>query len=177
MSVLFLTLRRCGNGLWPGRISRVRKYRTSTPPTCPTILQDLKECSTALSASSLQELRKLMQSFTKPTNEQVEAALPLVSSPQHEAYFFSHLENPLWIEPLAEHKVFKYPPKAEPVAEGGLRYPPWPPSRYLARMAESAPVEVTKVFASLETDNLSIIGDALDAALVLPANLAAKLVP
>jgi len=118
-----------------------------------------------------------MASYNKPTNKQLAATMPLISSPQHEAYFFSRLENPLWIAPLAEHYVFKYPPKAEPMNGGGIRHPLWPPSQYLARMATQSPAEVAKIFAGLNTDNASIIGDMLHAALAMPANVAVSLVP
>ncbi len=118
-----------------------------------------------------------MKSYAKPTSEQVDATMPLLSSPQHEAYFFSRLESPLWIDPLAERDMFKYPPKAEYVTGGGVRFPPWPPSRYLARMAPQAPAEVAAVLAKIETDNSSIIGDMVKAALAMPADVAASLVP
>lgn len=118
-----------------------------------------------------------MRSYEKPTSEEIDAALPLLSSPQHEAYFFSRLDNPLWIGPLAERDVFTYPPKSEPVAGGGVRFPSWPPSGYLARMASLAPTEVVAIFANLATDNTSIIGDLIKAALVMPADIAKGLVP
>ncbi len=101
----------------------------------------------------------------------------MLSSPQHEAYFFAKLENPCWIEPLRARHVFDHPPKPEPVDGGGLRYPRWPPSKYLARMASHAPSEVAAIFAGLKTENVSVIGDLLTAALAMPADIAATLVP
>lgn len=118
-----------------------------------------------------------MESYSKPTSKQVDAALPLLSSPQHEAHFFARLENPSWIAPLAQRNVFEYPPKAQPVEGGGIRFPRWGPSRYLARMASKAPREVADIFAKMETDNPSIIGDMLDAALAMPASVSVSLVP
>ncbi len=44
-------------------------------------------------------------------------------------------------------------------------------------MASHAPSEVAAIFAALETDNVSIIGDLLKAALAMPADIAATLVP
>lgn len=118
-----------------------------------------------------------MKSYNKPTSEQLDAALPLLGSPQHEAYFFEHLENPNWIRPLKERGVFTYPPKAENVEGGGTRFPIWPQSKYLVRMAPHAPPEVASIFAEIETDNTSIIGDMLDAALAIPPSIAVSLVP
>ncbi len=101
----------------------------------------------------------------------------MLSSPQHEIYFFSRLENPLWIKPLDDLNVFKYPPKAELVKGGGTHFPRWPVSGYLVRMATKAPDEVARIFSSIETDNPSIIGDMLDAALAMPTEVAIRLVP
>ena len=117
-----------------------------------------------------------MTSYSKPTNQEVDKAIPLLSSPQHEIYFFSRLENPNWIGPLAKRGVFKHPPKAEHV-NGGVRFPGWPPGQYLARMAAKAPAEVAAVFKTIETDNPSVVGDMIDAALAMPADKAACLIP
>lgn len=118
-----------------------------------------------------------MQSYSKPTSDEIEAALPLLSSPQHEAYFFSRLENPLWIAPLAERDFFRYPPPPEQVEGGGVRFPPWAASRYLARMAPKSPDDVAAVLVEIETENATILADIVDAALVMPADIAASLVP
>jgi hypothetical protein len=82
-----------------------------------------------------------------------------------------------WIGILRDRSIFAEPPAAIHVEGGGVRYPHWPPSRYLARMAPQAPVEVAAVFAKMETDNSSVIGDMLKAALAMPADVAASLVP
>lgn len=118
-----------------------------------------------------------MKSFNKPTNEQLDAAIPLLSSPQHEAYFFARLENPQWIGPLRERGMFSQPLKAEQIAGGGVRFPFWPPSQYLARMAPHAATEVATIFAEIETDNAQIIGDMIRAAIAMPTDVAATLVP
>jgi hypothetical protein len=118
-----------------------------------------------------------MTSYNKPTNEQLDAAIPLLSSPQHEAYFFARLENPNWIGPLAERDVFCHPPRVEHVQAGGVRFPAWPPSQYLARMAPKAPTEVAAILANLETENPSVVGDTLRAALAMPPEVAVSLVP
>ncbi len=118
-----------------------------------------------------------MKSYDKPTDEQVEAAMPLLSSPQHEAYFFSQLENPHWIMPLKNRGMFDNPPKVEHVKGGGIRFPLWPASQYLAKMAPHAPTEVASIFIGLETHNESIIRDIINAALAMPSAAAKTLVP
>jgi hypothetical protein len=118
-----------------------------------------------------------MKSFNKPTDELVDSATPLLSSPQHEEYFFARLENPQWIEPLAARDFFSHPPKVQIIEGMGVRFPRWAPSRYLARMAELAPAEVSKVLLKLDVDNPSVVGDFLDAALAMPVSFAVTLVP
>jgi hypothetical protein len=118
-----------------------------------------------------------MKSYGKPTNKALEQALALLSSPQHIEYFFSRLENPSWIGPLLQRGVFKDPPRADHVNGGGVRFPRWPAGSYLARMAAAAPAEVAAIFANIETDNPSVIGNILKAALVMPPVDAKSLVP
>src|SRR6266496_3668688 len=118
-----------------------------------------------------------MKSYNKPTNEELDRVMPLLSSPQHEAYFFSRLESPMWIAPLYERGLFRDPPEPEQVKEGGVRFPQWPPSGYLARMAAQASAEVAAIFAKIETQNPSVIGDMLKSALVMPPDVAVSLVP
>lgn len=118
-----------------------------------------------------------MSSSSKPTDEQLDAAMPLLSSPQHEAYFFERLENPKWIGPLADRGVFDHPPSALHLEGGGIRFPRWPPSRYLARMASRAPAAVASILGTLETDNASVTGDMINAAQQMPPAVAASLVP
>jgi len=114
---------------------------------------------------------------TSVDEHQVDAAVPLLSSPQHEAYFFGALENPKWIKPLEQRGLFSYPPESEHVEGGGVRFPRWPASSYLSRMASSAPVEVAAIFSALKTDNASVIYDMVMAALKMPTETAIALVP
>ncbi len=52
-------------------------------------------------------------------------------------YFFNQLKSPKWIPALLEEGFLTDPPK--PVREGNfIRFPFWPESQYLARMAASA---------------------------------------
>ena len=52
-----------------------------------------------------------MKSWKKPTNEMVDKALDSVKKVTARKYFFSRLENPLWLKPLAERACFKSPPQ------------------------------------------------------------------
>ena len=101
----------------------------------------------------------------------------LLRDPDVRREFFQTLERADWVTPLREAGYFDSPPKAKRVQDTGAQYPIWPESKYLARMAKHVPSEVAAIFTSFETDNLSIIGDMLDAALAMPAKVAASLVP
>jgi hypothetical protein len=91
-------------------------------------------------------------------------------------YFFSQLKSPDWIPPLLEEGFLTHPPK--PIREGNfIRFPFWPESQYLARMAASAPDLVVDVSARINTDNPRVQEDIVEVALQVPARLASKLVP
>ena len=118
-----------------------------------------------------------MPSFKTPTRQQIDTAIQRMRSPEFAAYFLSRLNNPKWIPALKENGLLANPLPAVFVEGGGTLYPHWPPSKYLARMASVAPQEVADLFAKMETDNASIIGDMLDAALAMPTADSARLVP
>ena len=118
-----------------------------------------------------------MPSFKTPTQRQIETAIQRLRSPELAVYFFSRLENPNWVTALKEKGIFATPPPPVPVESGGVRFPHWPASKYLARMAQHVPSEVAAIFAGMDTDNESIIGDILESAMRMPAQVAATLVP
>lgn len=111
-----------------------------------------------------------MRSWTAPTPEAVAKATAAIARPEHQAYFFQRLENPLWVEPLRAGGWFKEPP--EPVDDGqSRRYPPWPQSAYLARMAahdEAHPALVTVLKELDDRAHVYVRADMVDVAVKLP---------
>lgn len=93
--------------------------------------------------------------------------------------FFNQLTTPVWIEPLSKAGLFDHPPEPEVnIATGGTRISVWPQARYLARMAELAPEQVLKTILEVpETGNSFVHMDFVEAALHMPPELAAQLVP
>lgn len=92
-------------------------------------------------------------------------------------YFFDKLVSPKWLRSLEAEGLFKRPP--EPIADpekNQVSFPNWPASRYLVRMASTDSAEVQAVVAeiilALETTNFIIHLDIIDAACVLPVDLA-----
>jgi hypothetical protein len=93
--------------------------------------------------------------------------------------FFNQLKTAVWINPLSEAGLFDHPPEPEVnIATGGRRIWAWPQSRYLARVAELAPDQVLKIILEIpETTNSFVHMDYVEAALHMPPELAAQLVP
>ena len=94
------------------------------------------------------------------------------------AYFFDRLDDPAWLVPLAEAEFFKNPFDIEELENGYVRFPIWPESRALARLADRAETEVLNLILKCsDTDNPRVHDDFVDAANKMSANSAAKLVP
>lgn len=101
---------------------------------------------------------------------------PLLDDADLRREFFQLLKSPAWLEPLDRAGFFEHPQAPERV-EGGVRYPVWLASQYLARMATHAPQEVAVIFSRLKIENPSVLIDILNAANKMPADVAASLVP
>jgi hypothetical protein len=94
-------------------------------------------------------------------------------------YFFSKLEDASWLPFLLEEGFFKDPiaPETGTTDEGQawFRYPNWPESQYLARIAAEAPEQVVEAIERIpETANPRIHQDLMVAATALPGELAAQ---
>lgn len=96
-------------------------------------------------------------------------------------HFFDKLVNVKWLALLDKEGFFGYPPAPErDDAEGTVAFPPWPASRYLARMGkvESAQALAVDIAAKIpETENVRVYEDLADLALAVPPGLAARLTP
>ena len=109
-----------------------------------------------------------------PTAETVKKALAIIKRKADYDYFFSQLQSPNWIRPLWDAGMFQTPP--EPIREGQyISFPFWTESQYLARMASQEPETVLDIILQIpDTDNVRVHGDLADAALAMPAELAAR---
>jgi hypothetical protein len=109
-----------------------------------------------------------------PSQEVVQKALAEISKrPANYEYFFDQLRSPDWIQPLFENGLFQKPP--DPIREGDyIKFPFWPESQYLARVASLAPERVLDIALRIETDNVRVHEDLADAACTMPPNLAAQ---
>lgn len=122
-----------------------------------------------------------MKSWKTPTPEQVSRAVALLGHAEQYRYFFDRLKNPAWLDPLWSLGFFKRPPAAardEP--RDTIAFPPWPESRYLARMAGVAEAreQVLKIALAVpDTENVRVHEDLADVALALPAAMAVQFIP
>lgn len=117
-----------------------------------------------------------MKSWKKPTDELVNKALTSIKKVTARKYFFSRLENPLWLKPLAEHGCFKYPPKSLRFDDGTVQFPYWPEIRYLKNVCTDLPNEVINLVVNLpKADNPVVYDGILDIALQLPIEYSVKL--
>ncbi len=120
-----------------------------------------------------------MKSWKKPTPELINKAVALLARSEQNRYFFDRLENPEWVQPLKAKGIFSSPPNIS-VDDELVRMVPWPASQYLARMAKKSldPSSIMDVVLSVpDTDNVRVMTDLVEAALGLPGDIAARLVP
>lgn len=90
-------------------------------------------------------------------------------------YFFEHLDHPRWLDALVEAQFFKSPPDVER-GDDWMRFPHWPESRYLVRIAGHDPQRVGEIALAMENaENVRVHEDMLLIAAQLPGPLAAKL--
>ena len=117
-----------------------------------------------------------MESWKKPTSEMVDRALRSVEKGTIRKYFFSRLENPLWIQPLVEREVFASPPEAVNLPDGSIQFPFWPELQYLKNVAKCTPDEVAGILSTLpKVKNPHVYSEILEIALDLPGKQSARL--
>ena len=98
-----------------------------------------------------------MTSWTRPTAEEISRITHLTAKPEEQRYFFSRLENPLWIDALRDAGSLE--PPSPTSTDGGERHAPWPVAGYIARVAGSHPDPeiVAQVLRELaETSNVFV---------------------
>ena len=134
-----------------------------------------RDCVPARLTTLLRSMHFWKRGLRMPNSDTLKRALELIRkrTVNHD-YFFSKLVSPDWIEPLDKAGLFSCPPSA--IREGDtIRFPSWPESEYLARMAPEAPEQVATVMMKIpQTDNERIHTDLAEAATRLPADLAAR---
>lgn len=99
----------------------------------------------------------------------------LKDDPDVQRVFFTILDKPEWLRPLAEQGFFHSPPEPIELNNGAINYPSWPAMKYLIKSSDTYPDYCTELVANLRTNNLSVVHDIIELALKLPPKNTAKL--
>lgn len=119
-----------------------------------------------------------MKSWKPPTSKMIDKVLASVKKETDRQYFFSRLNNPLWLKPLCDRGYFNNPPKLKQLPDGYVQYPRWPELSYLMAITKEEPDQVVEIILSLpKTDNPRVYDDVLAIALKLEGLQSAALFP
>lgn len=114
---------------------------------------------------------------TQAREEVIDSIADLLAETSLRSYFFDRLDDPQLLRPLKDRGYFATPPPPISDEEGRVRFPSWPESQYLARMAAYDPRTVLEIIHQIpHTENVRVHEDLADAADAMPAELAAKFV-
>ena len=93
-------------------------------------------------------------------------------------HFFTKCDNPKWLPLLRVKRFFENPPgPVEDPETGSVRFPTWPQSDYLARMAVYQPAEILDIIISLDPPSPWVRNDLAKAVLAMPPEIAVRAVP
>lgn len=118
------------------------------------------------------ELDKLL-SVIEPTEGNADELMRHVVEPQHQRYFFDKCDNPKWL-PFLENRGAFSSPQDSIEKDGYIQFVPWPESGYLARIADQADDAVFQIIEKLDTQNLSVLGNFVEAAIKSSPDVAEK---
>jgi hypothetical protein len=109
----------------------------------------------------------------EPTEDDADAVVALLRGELYRT-FFERAQSPQWLPLLKTRGYFTRPPQR--VVDGQyVRFPAWPDSRYLMRIAAAAPDDVATAIEEMEaTDNPRVHSDLLEATLAMPPAQAAR---
>lgn len=118
-----------------------------------------------------------LKSLSRPTPEEVNLVLQMLGQAEYVRYFFHDLKNPAWLEPLKGAGVFRTPPEPAETEKDSYAVPLWHASRYLIRVAKTDPDPVIEIALQIETENFHVHAHLIQAAMNMPADKAAQMVP
>ena len=118
-----------------------------------------------------------LKSVPRPTSVQIDEVLEIIEDEKLSRYFFHDLNNPNWLQPLKDAGMFLNPPRPVETEKGFYRIPRWEASEYLIRVANVHPELVVEIALQIETENSHVHHDMLQAAMNMPPDIAAQMVP
>ena len=129
-----------------------------------TIDQIIFDLLAPITAQNQQEIRSILDK-PAPTEDDINSMLELIKRRgANYRFFFVHVEDGVWLEPLRSNGYFDNPPDETP--DGDDWAPFWPPLNYLVRVYETMPEMVLEILENLpETSNTHILEGIMDVVL------------
>lgn len=118
-----------------------------------------------------------LKELRKPTAKQIETVVKYLKKGSYSRYFFHELENPAWLEPLEQKRIFVRLPEPIRTPEGYIVFQDWPPSQYLVRVAKEKPDNVARIIQKIDAEDPFILKILMEAVLNMAPDQAAKLQP
>lgn len=124
---------------------------------------------------TIEELDSLL-TINNPTEKHLKKLTELLSHPIHVSYFFSKLNSPGWIQALKEQGFFSSTPAI--IRDGSyVKFPAWPLSEVLIKVAKQKPREVMDIIMDTkEKENFRIWGDFIQCSLMMPSSIAKEII-
>jgi hypothetical protein len=117
-----------------------------------------------------------IKNLQNPSEDQIEIILNLISEEKYARYFFSNLENPVWIVPLYNNGFFHNYPNPIEVQPGSFHLPGWPAGEYLACFANKYEEIMIDLIKSIRTENWRVQEILVDALIKISPSAAAGLI-
>lgn len=131
-----------------------------------TIDQIILDLLAPITAQNQQEIRTILEK-PAPTEDDINSMLKLIKRRgANYAFFFAHVKDGVWLEPLRSNGYFDNPPDSKEMPDGGYSVPFWPPISYLIRVYETKSEKVLEILENLpETSNPRILEGIMDVVL------------
>ena len=133
---------------------------------CSAIDQIIFDLLAPITAQNQQEIRTILEKSV-PTEDDINSMLKLITRRgANYRFFFSHVKDGVWLEPLRSNGYFNNPPDIEETPDGDDRAPFWQPINYLIRVCETNPEQVLEILENLpKTSNPHILEGIMDVVL------------
>ena len=133
---------------------------------CSAIDQIIFDLLAPITAQNQQEIRTILEKSV-PTEDDINSMLKLITRRgANYRFFFSHVKDGVWLEPLRSNGYFDNPPDIEETPDGDDRAPFWQPINYLIRVCETNPEQVLEILENLpKTSNPHILEGIMDVVL------------
>ena len=133
---------------------------------CSAIDQIIFDLLAPITAQNQQEIRTILEKSV-PTEDDINSMLKLITRRgANYRFFFSHVKDGVWLEPLRSNGYFDNPPDIEETPDGDDRAPFWQPINYLVRVCETNPEQVLAILENLpKTSNPHILEGIMDVVL------------